>query len=260
MVIGFRPTQSDPCVYTHGSGVTLIILTLYVDDTLTTGKDPTLVEQKKELKERFEMTNMRLVSRILGMEVKPCAPLTAFRLFCFSFPVFSTPPRGTEKLYKYSSVFCILLGPTTYRKYHLPQTPDPQKKQSLSLRHNKMLSYIPSARSSLLLLQHMASEAREGCQPVRQTGSLPGPLADGSVGHVSRGEQKAQTASQQSPGTASACEGLLEQGSCDRVPRNNGVEAGRGFSRISRGNDSRHVVLRFTNKYNVLIYLLSCFV
>ena len=69
MVIGFRPTQSDPCVYTHGSGVTLVILTLYVDDILITGKDPTLVEQKKELKERFEMTDMGEVSRILGMEV-----------------------------------------------------------------------------------------------------------------------------------------------------------------------------------------------
>ena len=70
MVIGFRPTQSDPYVCTHGSGVTLVIPTLYVDDILITGKDPTLVEQKKmELKERFEMTDMREVSRILGMEV-----------------------------------------------------------------------------------------------------------------------------------------------------------------------------------------------
>ena len=70
VVIGFRPTQSNPCVYTHGSGVTLVILTLYVDDILITGKDPTLVEQKKKkLKERFEMTDMGEVSRILGMEL-----------------------------------------------------------------------------------------------------------------------------------------------------------------------------------------------
>ena len=69
-MIGFRPTQSDPCVYTHGSGVTLVILTLYVDDILITGKDPTLVEQKKkELKERFEMTDTGEISRILGMEL-----------------------------------------------------------------------------------------------------------------------------------------------------------------------------------------------
>ena len=51
-MIGFRPTQSDPCVYADGSGVTLIILMLYVDDILITGKDPTLMKQKKkELKE-----------------------------------------------------------------------------------------------------------------------------------------------------------------------------------------------------------------
>ena len=53
--------------------------------------------------------------------------------------------------------------------------------------------------------------------------SLPGPpteTEDESVGHVSRGEQKAQTASQKSPGTASACEGLIELGNCDGVPRN----------------------------------------
>ena len=69
VVTGFKPTQSDPCTYTHGSGVTLIILTLYVDDILITGKDPTLVEQKKkELKERFERTDMGEVSCILEME------------------------------------------------------------------------------------------------------------------------------------------------------------------------------------------------
>ena len=72
VVIGFRPTQSDPCVYTHGSGVALIILTFYVDDIdiLIIGKDPTLVEQKKkEFKESFEMTDIGEVSRILGMKV-----------------------------------------------------------------------------------------------------------------------------------------------------------------------------------------------
>ena len=71
VVIGSRPTQSDPCEYTHGSGVTLVILTLYVDNILITGKDPTLVEQKKkELKERFEMTDMGEVSRILEWRLR----------------------------------------------------------------------------------------------------------------------------------------------------------------------------------------------
>ena len=124
-------------------------------------------------------------------------------------------------------------------------------KQSLSLRHNIALAYIPSARSSLLL-QHMVSKAREGCQPVWQTSSLPGPPTDRSVGHVSRGEQKAQTASQQSPGTASACECLIEQVSCDRVSRSNGVEAKR-FARMSRGTDNRHLVHQCTNTINQML-------
>ena len=70
VVIGFRPAQLDPCGYKHGSGVTLVILTLYVDDILITRKDPTLVEQKKELKERFEMTDTGEVSRILGRRLR----------------------------------------------------------------------------------------------------------------------------------------------------------------------------------------------
>ena len=66
---------------------------------------------------------------------------------------------------------------------------------------------------------------------------FPGPpIEDGSVGHVSRGEQKAQTASQKSPGIAGACEGLIELGSCNRVPRNNGVEADKRFFSYAGGN------------------------
>ena len=102
----------------------------------------------------------------------------------------------------------------------------------------------------------MTSKAREGCQPVQQNSSLLGPPTDASVGHVPRGEKKAQTASQQSPGTASACEGLIEQGSCDRVPRNNGAEANRGFSRIMpRGDDNnnRHLVLRCTSTIHKML-------
>ena len=138
----------------------------------------------------------------------------------------------------YSSVY-------SKARHHVAKTTSPShpQKQSLSFRHSKALAYIPSARSSLLL-QHMARKAREGCQPVRQTSSLPGPPADGSVGHVSRGEQKAQTSttSQQFPGTASVCEGLTEQGSYDRVPRINGVEADRSFSRMPRGNNNIYVL------------------
>ena len=53
--------------------------------------------------------------------------------------------------------------------------------------------------------------------------SPPFHLTVDDVDMESRGEQKAQTASQKSPGTASACEGLIELRNCARIPRNNGV-------------------------------------
>ena len=88
----------------------------------------------------------------------------------------------------------------------------------------------------------MASRAREGCQPVRQTDIFLVLLQKMSPSDVPRGEQKAQTASQKSPGTASACEGLIGLGNCDRVPRNNGVEAVKRFFSYAGGN-KRHFVL-----------------
>ncbi|CAB1102957.1 unnamed protein product [Ectocarpus sp. CCAP 1310/34] len=68
VVIGFRPTH--PCVFIYGSGGTLVILTLYVDDILISGKDPELVAGlKKELHDRFEMTDVGEISLIPGMQV-----------------------------------------------------------------------------------------------------------------------------------------------------------------------------------------------
>ena len=40
----------------------------------------------------------------------PCALLSAFLFFCFSFSVFSTPPRSTENLHK---LFICILYPST---------------------------------------------------------------------------------------------------------------------------------------------------
>ena len=90
---------------------------------------------------------------------------------------------------------------------------------------------------------------------VRQFSSflLGPPTEDESVGHVSRGEQKVQTASQKSPGTASAREGLIELGSCDRVPRNNGVEADKKRFFSYAGGNKRHFVLL------CMTCLFSCF-
>ena len=68
---GWKRTQSDPCVYVYTSGNIIVILTVYVDDILITGGDQQLVDQKKkELTDRFEMTDMGEVKRILGIDVQ----------------------------------------------------------------------------------------------------------------------------------------------------------------------------------------------
>ena len=145
----------------------------------------------------------------------------------------------------------ILLGPITYRKDNFYLTPRKSKVVASDTTKRQPTSHQLEAHYCCNTC--VASKARKGCQPVRQTSSLPGPPTDGSVGHISRGEQKAQTASQEPPGTASACEGLIEQGSYDRVPRNNDVEAGRGFSRMPRGNDNIYLVLRRTNRIHKML-------
>ena len=70
LTVGFTPTQSDHCVYTHGSGDTLVLLALYVGDILTTGKDESLVGRlKKAPTDHFAMSDMSEVSFMLGMTV-----------------------------------------------------------------------------------------------------------------------------------------------------------------------------------------------
>ena len=94
--------------------------------------------------------------------VKPCEPLSAFRFFLFCVLWFFSASAWHRKPPQvYSSVVYTPRHANTSSHSH------PQK-QRLGLRHNKTLACIPSARS-WLLLRVMASRAREGCQPVRQT-------------------------------------------------------------------------------------------
>ena len=70
LTVDLTPTQSDPVVYTHGSGDSLVLLTLYVDDIVITGKDESVVGRlKRALTDRFTMSDMGEVSHILGMTV-----------------------------------------------------------------------------------------------------------------------------------------------------------------------------------------------
>ena len=92
----------------------------------------------------------------------------------------------------------------------------------------------------------MASRAREACQPVRQTVLflvLLQKMSPSDTFLVASRKHRPHPIyrSLQAP-PASACEGLIELGNCDRVPRENGVEADKRFFSFAGGH-KRHFVL-----------------
>ena len=69
-VIGFRPLKSDPCVYVYEDETDFVVLTLYVDDIMFLSASKSLQNKlKKKLMNRFEMSDIGDVSRIVGMNV-----------------------------------------------------------------------------------------------------------------------------------------------------------------------------------------------
>ena len=68
--IGFRSLKSDPCVYVSEDKSGTAILTFYADDILLLGNNKQLLGKlKKQLMDRFEMTDLGDVSKVLGMNV-----------------------------------------------------------------------------------------------------------------------------------------------------------------------------------------------
>ena len=71
-IFGWKRTQSEPCVYTYGTGPKLTILEVYVDDILISGADQEIVAQKKkEFMDRLEMTDMGEDRRQTCAEIPP---------------------------------------------------------------------------------------------------------------------------------------------------------------------------------------------
>eukprot|EP00752_Nemacystus_decipiens_P002765 g2583.t1 len=69
--IGFKSIYSDPCVYVYGSGNEYVVLSIYVDDVLLLGVDPSVVKNiREQLMNKFSMTNLGSASLVLGMEIE----------------------------------------------------------------------------------------------------------------------------------------------------------------------------------------------
>ena len=68
--IEFRPLKSDACIYELEDDTGFVMLTLHVDDVLLLGANkPLLNKPKKQLMDRFEMTDMGKLSRVLVTNV-----------------------------------------------------------------------------------------------------------------------------------------------------------------------------------------------
>jgi hypothetical protein len=66
----FSRCHYDPNVYTKKVGIHLIILVLYVDDFILTGRDPKLLNHvKSSLNTNFETTNLGYLHYFIGLQV-----------------------------------------------------------------------------------------------------------------------------------------------------------------------------------------------
>jgi hypothetical protein len=67
--IRFSRCHSDPNVYNKKVGSHLIIISLYVDDLILTGSDPTLLNHvKTNINNKFEMTDLGYFHYFLGLQ------------------------------------------------------------------------------------------------------------------------------------------------------------------------------------------------
>ena len=69
-IIGFRPLKSDSCVYIYKNETSFVVPTLYVDDIVFLSASAVLLNKfKTQLMNRFEVSGMTDVSKILGINV-----------------------------------------------------------------------------------------------------------------------------------------------------------------------------------------------
>jgi hypothetical protein len=74
LLLGFQRSPSEHAIYARGTGDTRLLLGVYVDDLVVTGASTQEISKfKKEMKEKFKMSDLGLLSYYLGIEVKQAA-------------------------------------------------------------------------------------------------------------------------------------------------------------------------------------------
>jgi hypothetical protein len=70
LVLGFQRSSSEHCVYTRSSGMSRLIISVYVDDLIITGHgNDDIMAFKAEMKKVFRMSDLGLLTYYLGIEV-----------------------------------------------------------------------------------------------------------------------------------------------------------------------------------------------
>lgn len=69
--LGFQRSKVEHAVYIRGTGDTLLLVGVYVDDLIVCGPNSLkIAEFKNQMKDTFSMSDLGLLSYYLGMEVK----------------------------------------------------------------------------------------------------------------------------------------------------------------------------------------------
>jgi hypothetical protein len=68
--MGFKQSPHEAAIYRRGNGGNVLLVSVYIDDLVITGtKDAEVAAFKEEVKATFQMSDMRLLSFYLGIEV-----------------------------------------------------------------------------------------------------------------------------------------------------------------------------------------------
>ena len=70
-VMGFQQIAHEAAVYRRGSGRTVLLVGIYVDDLIITGaEEEEMVKFKAQMKDKFDMSDLGLLCFYLGVEVR----------------------------------------------------------------------------------------------------------------------------------------------------------------------------------------------